>query len=651
MQNSKTTFRPAGEKDSRGFALVVVLLVTAIFFALAIALLFQGRTERIVAVNEFDHLAALGYSEAGLTWAKRRILNSSNVSDLLNGPDNGQAADDNLLGLRDLSLTATSGFTTSNEGTASAIVTRDFDGEGNKKYEVVRLNPGRSERALVYVRIDDNYDDDSDDPSNNAPLADTDQVVQLTVVAEYPVFVGTGGVEQANLEIRGRARRMLVALLVGGRGSMAIASEGDVDIHSSSTVCGACGNVHSNGDVALNAQACGDVTAVGSVTGGGSAGSRTSGATEMWLPDVSPYDEVFVPDITAFDTTGQPVSCGPPTPTDPGNSKYFALVANDRKGLVFKGYWDFVNERWAWRLIADLDTGIPDELLDKCGRTNDDPNYGTPISDSGTEYFYGWKNSSTPDNAVCPGGGCPGDDSMCVTAANDFTLNGYYEATASNDGQNATTFKTLSGWGFGQNVAFPGAKASDGVKDWYPNAYLKNGKWDFSSNTLYDPIRNAVLFVFGTVYLSGDPGRTGTPKIWPVSIISYGSIEVSGNPNLGPANPEGGYYSLLVSGRDIKISGNYNEDHPTCSGSCPGTPPLLIENLGGTLIAHEQIEISGNPDIFGLLYAEDAIQCGETAQPLGGILTSADTDVHYDCVHPPNPWAATPQTLWWQERE
>ena len=122
---------------------------------------------------------------------------------------------------------------------------------------------------------------------------------------------------------------------------------------------------------------------------------------------------------------------------------------------------------------------------------------------------------------------------------------------------------------------------------------------------------------------------------------------------MGPANPKGGYYHQFVTGRDIKINGNFNEDHPTCSGSCPIAPPSDIEDLGGTMIAHEQIEISGNPEIFGFLFAEDAIACGETAQPSGGIFTSSDTDIQYDCLHPANPWASdeVTETVWWRERE
>ena len=49
-----------GSDRNAGFALVAVLFVVAIFFVLVVALLFQSSTERHVAVNEQDHIKALG---------------------------------------------------------------------------------------------------------------------------------------------------------------------------------------------------------------------------------------------------------------------------------------------------------------------------------------------------------------------------------------------------------------------------------------------------------------------------------------------------------------------------------------------------------------------------------------------------------------
>ena len=166
--------------------------------------------------------------------------------------------------------------------------------------------------------------------------------------------------------------------------------------------------------------------------------------------------------------------------------------------------------------------------------------------------------------------------------------------------------------------------------------------------------------------INGNPGKsnepycrdtgctTGSPGTrWAVSLISYGNIQVNGNPNLGPANPAADYYFLLLAGRDIVLNGNYNEDHPACDGSCPGTIPVDIEGLGGILAAHEQIQISGNPDIFGFLMAEDAIACSDWVDTGDGITLDGAPDVLYDCNNPPNPWDGDVkfEVLSWQEFE
>ena len=186
--------RLLGLANQKGVALVAVLLVMVIFAMLVGVLLLQGHSDKVVAVNEQDHLKNFGYAEAGLTWAQRIIQDAGGggLNELLDGPNNGNTADDNLLGLRDLSLTATNQLTNANENTKSAIVTRDF-GDGNRTYEALRFPGEANTRALVYVRIDDNFDDDPNDPSNNDPLIDTDVHISATAVSEYPVFVNGSG--------------------------------------------------------------------------------------------------------------------------------------------------------------------------------------------------------------------------------------------------------------------------------------------------------------------------------------------------------------------------------------------------------------------------------------------------------------------------
>ena len=102
-------------EEQRGVATILVLLIVSLLSVLVAALLFQAYSDQVVAINAQDHIKTLGFAEAGLTWAQRRVLDSAGgFSDLLDGPDNSSTADDYMLGVRDLSLTSTSQFTVSN---------------------------------------------------------------------------------------------------------------------------------------------------------------------------------------------------------------------------------------------------------------------------------------------------------------------------------------------------------------------------------------------------------------------------------------------------------------------------------------------------------------------------------------------------------
>ena len=297
--------------DERGVALIVVIMVMAIFFVLALTLVFQGETEHVGVVNEQDHLKTLGYAEAGLQWAELRIREDAqspaftDFTDILLGPDNSDAADDHLLGLRDLSLTNTNQFTSANEATASAIVQRDFLGDGSKSYEVIRLQDSPRTRALVYARLDDNFDDDPDDPSNNDPLTDMDKRIRATVVAVYPVFVDGNGVEMPNLgKKRGRARRTL-RVSFGPTGVLAaLLTNGDLDMPGNTKICVECGSAHTNQDFAIsgNPSICEDATATGSWT---ASGNPTIGGAS------GARDRIFVPVINPSRRNVKRVGAGP----------------------------------------------------------------------------------------------------------------------------------------------------------------------------------------------------------------------------------------------------------------------------------------------------------------------------------------------------
>ncbi|MDI6788892.1 MAG: hypothetical protein QME51_11015, partial [Planctomycetota bacterium] len=113
-----------------------------------------------------------------------------------------------------------------------------------------------------------------------------------------------------------------------------------------------------------------------------------------------------------------------------------------------------------------------------------------------------------------------------------------------------------------------------------------SGNWVYSGNVAYDGVYYAQFADPNNkgVTISGNPGSKATP--WHVSIISEGSIKVSGNPTMEPA-PTGQNIGLLA-GKDLEISGN------------PSNP------YTGLYAAHEQIKLSGNPAITGVVLAEDA---------------------------------------------
>ncbi len=644
-----------------GVALVMVLVVMVIFFALVSVLLFLNYTDRVVAVNEADYLKSLGHAEAGLAWAQRRIQDAggTGLNDLLNGPNNTSAADDNLLGLRDLSLIATSEFTLANENTASAIVQRNF-GDGNRIYEVIRFPVQTNTRANVYVRIDDNFDDDPDDPSNNDPLIDTDARINSTAIAEYPVFIDGAGREMPNnVDERGRAVRRLAAEF-GGQGLMpAIVTDGSLDISGNMEVCGACGSVHANDDISIGGgpEVCEDATATDTFSNNSGTihGSSGGGYPDIQVPIINPYDNVFVPSKDIFTQLG----CGVATAGDPGNSKYFALVIDNGKGKVFKAYWDFVNnDKWTWKLIDDLNDGT-DVVLDDCGRAPGDAGYGgSLVTDGLVDEFYGFKASDTENLQNCANCGSAGDDAtLCTPGNNDFGVNGYFETG---------TLNLIGAIGGSSVPALPGSFTPDTQPDFDPERWLQS-KWDYGGSTIYSPLYGAVVWAYGQIMISGNPGKSGSIDycdsvgcsttlpggLWKVSLIAYSDIQLSGQANLGPAAPPS-YSFQLVAGRDIMINGNPQEDSVACAGSpvCSTSSPAGIADMAGVYAAHEQIQLEGNPNIFGFLVAEDALDCSTTVDAQGnGISTiNGDPNIFYDCNNPPNPWNALDlEVLTWQE--
>ncbi len=93
----------------------------------------------------------------------------------------------------------------------------------------------------------------------------------------------------------------------------------------------------------------------------------------------------------------------------------------------------------------------------------------------------------------------------------------------------------------------------------------------------------------GKVVIGSNPGSAANP--WEISILADGYIEVSGNPKLtnyaDPDDPPEIQTIMFMSGSDIKINGNASQEY------------------SGIIAAAEQIDVSGNPSIEGVLIAAD----------------------------------------------
>ncbi len=90
----------------------------------------------------------------------------------------------------------------------------------------------------------------------------------------------------------------------------------------------------------------------------------------------------------------------------------------------------------------------------------------------------------------------------------------------------------------------------------------------------------------GNVKISGGLGSPGNPVA--LSLISEGSVEISGNPYLTPYDPDG---SLIVAAGDVSISGN---------------PSGGADSYAGLIYAGAQCKVSGNPQLTGNLVCNDA---------------------------------------------
>lgn len=107
--------------------------------------------------------------------------------------------------------------------------------------------------------------------------------------------------------------------------------------------------------------------------------------------------------------------------------------------------------------------------------------------------------------------------------------------------------------------------------------------WTLSGDS---PIEGA-YYVETDVKITGNLAPHGDPPA--VTIIAEGSIEIAGGstPDFQPAQNLGGIQ--FVTDGDLKISAN-----------------LHVPQAAGRMLVHEQLEITGNPDVSGQIFVENA---------------------------------------------
>jgi hypothetical protein len=110
---------------------------------------------------------------------------------------------------------------------------------------------------------------------------------------------------------------------------------------------------------------------------------------------------------------------------------------------------------------------------------------------------------------------------------------------------------------------------------------FSSGKWQVSGGATSPA---GCFYVEGDFKVSG----SGSQPTRVMTIIAEGSVETAGNVMLEPYHQG----TLILAGRDVKLSGN--------SGAAIGASSACL------VAAHEQVQISGNPKINGVVLGKNA---------------------------------------------
>ncbi|MCI0605028.1 hypothetical protein L0156_18740 [bacterium] len=718
------------KRKQQGAALIITLMVMLVVVLISLSLIIQSNTEHLISINEQDSFKALSDAEGVVEWANREVrtyvlaFRPVDLDTILDGALNPSGAD-YYVGFKPFMDTGLgkAGLTDANEETTSTQDTYqstqwevfrlgvDEDGDGNYDGNV---------RTIVYAKLFDNYEPDPPDKNDN------DQRMRLEVRTLYPVYIDldNNGAEVSTLATRGTSERHLVARF-GPTGAKAIRTDGSIEFHGSLDVCGECGSSHANGtltwgsDPSNTLEICGEATGTeGFVYNSGTIVGDKGLSGEIYIPVINPYDEIYVPDHTIFDhslntTVPTWLRCNGPSATDPGNSKYFAIVKMTGRTQIYKAYRNYgdtpSNTKWAWRLIGDSSLANIDTIrLDDCGRvlacpfipgcdTYPDQCFNTTTSTWGSctgsaqvvpqnNTFYGMNpdnNFSTGTCSTAQGETIPNaqyTDANGVEDSNNWNRNDFWQVPAGNTqsvstgGSNAHSNFCFSNAGAcGTAVPLPGVDDPettgnlDTRGDFDTSYYISNG--DIADgNKVFSPLYNAVIWIHGNFNISGNISKLAYSggeinldndasidlnQTWRVTFIVFGQIDAGGNVRFAPAAPDASTYRFsLIAGRDINLHGSTN--NLDCSETdCDGTPTgaAALASYGGAIAMHEQIRTPGGIGVNGYIVAEDRASCDDT-NTLDANQIFGSLDIHYDCSNPTDYWnTSSVKMTEWEEAQ
>jgi type II secretory pathway pseudopilin PulG len=131
--------------------------------------------------------------------------------------------------------------------------------------------------------------------------------------------------------------------------------------------------------------------------------------------------------------------------------------------------------------------------------------------------------------------------------------------------------------------------------------------WTLSGNAA----SAGVVCAKGNVVVSGNPGAPGAPLS--MSILATGSIDISGNPYLTAAHPDG---ILFLAEGDLGISGN---------------PSGSTDNYSGLMYARSQCKLNGNPNLSGQVLCKSDPDGPGDREITAEASVSGNATLRYDC--------------------